>query len=86
MKKKSLNINIILTVIKTGVSLLFPLVTFPYVTRVLSPSGIGEYNYSNSIITYFTLIAGLGINTYAIREGAKIREDKKKFDIGVICH
>ena len=81
MKKKSLNINIILTVIKTGVSLLFPLVTFPYVTRVLSPSGIGEYNYSNSIITYFTLIAGLGINTYAIREGAKIREDKKKFDM-----
>lgn len=81
MKEKSLNINIILTVIKTVVSLLFPLVTFPYVTRVLSPSGIGEYNYSNSIITYFTLIAGLGISTYAIREGAKIREDKKKFNI-----
>lgn len=80
MKKKSLNVNIILTVIKTIVSLLFPLITFPYVTRVLSPTGIGEYNYSNSIIMYFVLIAGLGINTYAIREGAKIREDKEKFN------
>ena len=80
MKRKSLNINIILTVIKTVVSLMFPLITFPYVTRVLSPAGIGEYNYSNSIITYFVLIAGLGINTYAIREGSKIREDKEKFN------
>lgn len=81
MKQKSLNVNIILTAVKTVVSLLFPLITFPYVSRVLSPAGIGEYNYSNSIITYFVLIAGLGINTYAIREGAKIRENKKEFGV-----
>lgn len=80
MGKRSLNFNIILTTIKTIASLMFPLVTFPYVSRVLPPAGIGEYNYSNSIITYFTLIAGLGINTYAIREGTKIREKKDTFN------
>lgn len=79
--KKSLNINIILSCVKTVTSLLFPLITFPYITRVLSPDGVGKYNYSNSIVSYFVLLAGLGIGTYAIREGSKIRENKEKFNI-----
>lgn len=80
-KSKSLNINIILTAIKTIVSLMFPIITFPYITRVLSPAGIGEYNYANSLVSYFTLIASLGISTYAIREGSKIRNKKVEFSI-----
>ncbi len=75
---KSLNKNLVLTSVKTVASMVFPLITFPYVTRVLSASGIGEYNYANSLISYFTLIASLGIGTYAIREGARIRDDKQK--------
>ena len=61
--------------------IIFPLITFPYVTRVLSPSGLGIYNFSNSIVSYFVLLAGLGIETYSIREGARIRDDRKKFDV-----
>ena len=36
----------------------------------------GKYNFANSIINYFVLIAGLGISSYAIREGARIRDNK----------
>ena len=65
--------------LQTLLNLIFPLITFPYVSRVLSVSGMGKYNFANSIISYFVLIAGLGISRYAVREGAKIREDKLQF-------
>ncbi len=44
-------------------------------SRVLQVKGIGIYNFSNSIVSYFSLIAALGISTYAVREGAKIRDN-----------
>lgn len=78
MKKKSLGINAVLNGIRSVLTLLFPLITFPYVSRILGATGIGIYNFSNSIVSYFLLIAGLGINTYAVREGAKYRENKEK--------
>lgn len=78
MQKKSLAINAILNALRNGLNILFPLITFPYVSRVLNVSGLGKYNFSNSIVSYFLLIAGLGINTYAIREGAKFRDNRKK--------
>lgn len=59
-------------------NLLFPLITFPYVSRVLSVRSIGIYNFSNSIITYFLLIASLGISVYSVREGAKYRDNKEE--------
>ena len=78
MKKKSLKLNALLNSIRSILNILFPIVTFPYVSRVLQVKGLGIYNFSNSIISYFILIAALGINTYAIREGARIRDDEKK--------
>lgn len=80
LKEKSLNINLILNSVKVTMSIIFPLITFPYVTRILSPTDIGEYDYANSIINYFVLIAGLGVSTYAIRSGANIRDKKEKFE------
>lgn len=59
-------------------NLIFPLITFPYVSRVLSVEGIGIYNFSYIYVNYFLLLAGLGIATYAVREGAKYRNDKRK--------
>lgn len=78
MKAKSLKLNATLNVAKTVASLLFPLITFPYVSRILLPEGTGEVNYANSIISYFQIIASLGIGTYAIREAAVFRDDKNK--------
>lgn len=78
MSKKKLAKNAILNLIKTISSLIFPLITFPYISRILGVENLGAYNFSTSVISYFTLIAGLGITTYAIREGARYREDNKK--------
>lgn len=78
MKAKSLKLNAILNTIKTVTSLLFPLITFPYVSRILLPEGTGKVNFANSIVSYFGIIASLGIGTYASREAAKIRDDKTK--------
>ena len=80
MKKKSLGVNAFLNSFRSVLNLIFPLITFPYVSRVLSIKGIGIFNFSNTYISYFLLIAGLGIATYAVREGAKFREDKNKIN------
>lgn len=80
MKKSSLGVNAFLNGLRSVLNLFFPLITFPYVSRVLSVSGIGVYNFSNTYVNYFILIAGLGIATYAVREGARYREDKAKIN------
>jgi len=59
-------------------NMLFPLITFPYISRVLSVDGVGKYNFASSINSYFLMIAALGISTFAVREGAKLRDDRKK--------
>lgn len=76
LKKKSLTINAVLNIIKQGFSILFPLITFPYASRVLGVSNYGRINFSSSIISYIALIAGLGIYNYAIREGSRVRENR----------
>lgn len=79
-KKKSLGINALLNGFRTLLNLIFPLITFPYVSRVLQVENIGKYNFALSVNQYFLLIAALGISTYAIREGTKFRENKKQFN------
>ena len=73
---KSFGKNAALNIFKTVCSVIFPLITFPYVSRVLGPEGYGKYSFCNSIVSYFLLAAMLGINTYGIREGARIRDNK----------
>lgn len=79
-KGKSLGKNAFLNGFKNVLNLLFPLLTFPYVSKILSVEGIGQYNFAQATVSYFSLIAGLGISSYAIREGAKYRDDRNKFD------
>lgn len=78
LKKKSMAINAGMNSIQTICRMIFPLITFPYITRVLGVENIGMYNFCTSVISYFTLIAGLGISTFAIREGSKYRDDCEK--------
>ena len=58
--------------------MVFPMVTFPYITRVLSVENNGKITFATSVITYLTMIASLGIPTYGIRACAKIRDDVQK--------
>lgn len=80
MEKKSLKINLILNVVKTICTMCFPIITFPYISRVIRATNYGKVNFSSSIISYFSLIAALGITTYAIREGAKLRNNRNEFN------
>ena len=58
--------------------LIVPFVTAPYISRVLHAGGVGINAYTNSIVQYFVLLAGLGIETYGNREIAYVREDPQK--------
>lgn len=76
MKEKKISINFIFNLFKTLMSLIFPLITFPYASRVLGVDNLGKVQYCNSIVSYFLLIASLGISIYAVREGSKYKDDK----------
>ena len=78
MKQKSLKLNFIMNAILTMSGFLFPLITFPYVSRVLLPEGTGRVSFANSVVTYFVMISQLGIPTYGIRACAVVRDNKEK--------
>ncbi|ORJ31315.1 polysaccharide biosynthesis protein [Streptococcus oralis subsp. tigurinus] len=48
--------------------IILPIVTTPYVTRVFSSDDLGTYGYFNSIVTYFILLATLGVANYGTKE------------------
>lgn len=79
-KKKSLINSMAYNTWYTMINLLFPLITMPYLARVLGADGVGEVNFAASIVSYFIIIAALGIPLYGIREIANVREDKKKLE------
>ncbi len=76
MTEKSIKKNAIYSSIRAVMALVFPIITFPYASRILLPEGIGKVNFANSIISYFSILAGLGIKAYATREVAKVRHNK----------
>ena len=77
-KQKSVKFNFIMESILTMSTFIFPLITFPYVTRILGANGTGKVAFATSIISYFNIIAQLGIPKYGIRACAKVRDDKEK--------
>jgi O-antigen/teichoic acid export membrane protein len=72
----SIKKNFILNILKILINLIFPLITFPYISRILLPEGIGKITYVQSINNYFLLFINLGIPLYGIREIAKVRNNK----------
>ena len=77
----SLKTNAILNMIRKGCSILFPVITFSYASHKLGAAGIGSFSFCNSVISYFLLFAALGVDTYAVREGQAVRDDKKKLSV-----
>lgn len=59
-------------------NLIVPIVTIPYIYRVLSPEAMGNFEYANTLFCYFNLCGALGIYTYGIREISRIRDDSEK--------
>jgi len=73
MRKKFIY-NIIFSV----ANIIFPVISFPYASRILGPAGIGKVQMAFSFAQYFSLIAAFGIPVYGIQKIAKVKQDKEK--------
>lgn len=72
---QSIKVNYIFSLINTLAGILFPLITFPYASRIMEADGIGQVGFFTSLIGYICLFTSLGIPIYAIREIAKTRDN-----------
>lgn len=78
---KSLGRNLIFNILKNIANIIFPLITAPYVARVLNPDSLGLANFASTYAGFFVLVAALGIPNYGIREVSKRRESKKELSM-----
>lgn len=78
IKIHSIKYNFIMNIILKISGFIFPLITFPYVSRVLQAEANGKIAFASSIVSYFMLIASLGIPSYGIRKCAEVRDDRKE--------
>ena len=77
---KSIKLNAVLNIFRQCCHIVFPLITYPYISRILGSSNLGRYSFADSIVQYFLILASLGIPTYAIREGARLRSEKGRLE------
>lgn len=74
--KKSVTSNYIYNLLFQILTLVFPIIITPYLSRTLGVERIGVFSYTFSIITYFILISSLSINLYGQREIGYLQDDK----------
>lgn len=74
-KSNSIKSNFFFNLSLTLSNVIFPIITFPYVSRILGPEGIGKVQFISSFVQYFVFLAALGIPVYGIREVAKARSN-----------
>lgn len=78
MERKSIKKNYLFNLSYQILLIITPLITTPYVSRVLGADGIGTISYVESIASYFTLFATLGITTYGQREISYVQDSVEK--------
>lgn len=77
MKKtrgSSIRQNTIISLIVSGIGILYPMLVFVYIARILHPEGIGQTSFASSVAAYFVLITGLGMPIYGLRAVAEKRK------------
>lgn len=77
----SIKRNFLYNIVLNVSSVLFPLVTAPYIARVLDPDGVGLANFASTYASYYALFAALGVTYYGVREVSKLREEHEKREI-----
>lgn len=77
MKMRSVRRNAVLNITITCSNMLFPLLVFPYVSRVLQVDNMGRVSFFTSVAGYAVLVASLGLSTYGIRAVARVRDDRE---------
>ena len=81
MANKSVKKNYVYNLAYQILLIITPLITTPYISRVLGADGVGIYSYTNSIVSYFILFAGLGSTVFGQREVSYNQENKLKRSI-----
>ncbi len=81
---KSLKKNFIYNVLYQLLLILLPIITTPYVSRVLGVEGVGVYSYTYTVARYFVLFAMLGVQNYGNRSVAAVRDSREKLS-SVFC-
>jgi len=74
---KKLSENLFFSMINQVVSVIMPLITGPYIARVLLPEQIGSYSYVLANSSYFLLLGSLGLAQHGMIQTAKNRNDKQ---------
>ncbi|PJM78661.1 flippase [Bifidobacterium scaligerum] len=74
---KSIKINVVMNLILSASSMIFPLITVPYVSRVLSVEANGAVSFAQSVTGFAAIFCTLGIQTYGIRACAQVRDDRE---------
>ena len=77
-RKKSFAKNYIFNLLYQVISLALPLITTPYLSRILGADGIGQYSFAQSIVSYFALAAALGTTLYGQRQIARVNSDPEE--------
>lgn len=77
-REKSIKKNFIYNSAYQILAILVPLITTPYISRVLGAEGIGRYSYAHTVAYYFVMFAMLGVNNYGNRSIAQTRDDRDK--------
>ena len=77
-KVKSVRYNFFMNIILKISGVVFPLITFPYVSRVLLSTANGKIAFASSVVGYFSLLASMGIPSYGIRKCAEVRDNREK--------
>lgn len=78
--KNSLAKSAVFNIIYQGLNVIFPLISASYVAKVLAPSGVGQVSYTQNIVSYFVMIAALGMPTYGTREISKYRDNQSRLN------
>ena len=78
MKKTSYKKNILYNAVYRCVVIITPLITSPYLSRVLGAGKLGVYSYANAFATYFVIFALLGVNDYGNRTIAQVKGDRDR--------
>lgn len=76
--KRSIGYNYIMNTFIQGSAYILPVIVNPYVSGILGPEGMGKVSFVTAIISYFTLIAVLGVPTYGVREVSKVKSDTEE--------
>lgn len=80
VRQKSVGRNAVLNVIRVACQIVLPMITLPYCSRILQVENMGKVNFAFSLVTFFALLADLGVSVYGVREGTKRSLSRSRFD------